>query len=164
MSEISLFFVARAQHLQLIRRHQYLVAVATTIILMVASPLVIKALQTLHGSGGVGGGGGSGGGSGNGDCLPSGLIGGGRGGAGGTGEGRAGNVEMGWRSPAKKKDRDTLTGAKGSGDIGGMVVAAAASAMTAAAGGGGAGGGGLSRASAGLGERGTGARRRVMLV
>ncbi|CAM9794468.1 unnamed protein product, partial [Hapterophycus canaliculatus] len=55
VSEISLFFVARAQHLELIRRHHYLMAVATTIILMVASPLVIRGLQHLHG-GGAGGG------------------------------------------------------------------------------------------------------------
>ena len=57
VSEISLFFVARAQHLKLIRRHHYLMAVATTIILMVASPLVIKGLQAIHGGAAFGGGG-----------------------------------------------------------------------------------------------------------
>lgn len=57
VSEISLFFVARAQHLKLIRRHHYLMAVATTIILMVASPLVIKGLQAIHGGAAFGSGG-----------------------------------------------------------------------------------------------------------
>ncbi|CAM9597399.1 unnamed protein product, partial [Scytosiphon promiscuus] len=74
VSEISLFFVARAQHLQLIRRHHYLMAVATTIVLMVASPLVIRGLQHLHGGAAAGSangagerGGGTGGGGGGGD-------------------------------------------------------------------------------------------------
>lgn len=59
VSEISLFFVARAQHLKLIRRHHYLMAVATTIVLMVASPLVIKGLQAIHGGAAFGNGGSS---------------------------------------------------------------------------------------------------------
>ncbi|CAM9541238.1 unnamed protein product, partial [Laminaria digitata] len=94
VSEISLFFVARAQHLQLIQRHHYLMAVATTIILMVASPLVIKALQTFHGAasgGGVGSdcvSGGNGNGNGNGNENGSGN---GIGNGNGVGNG-AGNV------------------------------------------------------------------------
>ncbi|CAM9182261.1 unnamed protein product [Choristocarpus tenellus] len=48
VSEISLFFVAQAQHLNLISRYNYLMFVAATIILMAASPFVIGALQRLQ--------------------------------------------------------------------------------------------------------------------
>lgn len=85
--------MARAQHLQLIQRHHYLMAVATTIILMVASPLVIKALQTFHGGSGVGGA--------TADCLPTGLVGAGaKSAGGGSGGGTAepeGQGTLRWR-------------------------------------------------------------------
>ncbi|CAM9596913.1 unnamed protein product, partial [Pylaiella littoralis] len=89
VSEISLFFVARAQHLKLIRRHHYLMAVATTIILMVASPLVIKGLQAVHGGAAVGAGGASSSGS------PRASVAGGSGSGGGDGGGGSPNVGHG---------------------------------------------------------------------
>lgn len=181
VSEISLFFVARAQHLQLIQRHHYLVAVATTIILMVASPLVIKALQTIHGGSGSSGGGG--------ECLPGGLIGGG--GAGGVGvgvgmgggsggglgdssKGSADNSSVSWRSPARggrRKLRESGVTLDAAG-IAAVKAAASAAASAVAAGateaggsrGSGNGNGSSSREHFGTGDRGSGTRRRVHVV
>ncbi|CAB1121126.1 unnamed protein product [Ectocarpus sp. CCAP 1310/34] len=86
VSEISLFFVARAQHLKLISRHHYLMTVATTVILMVASPLVIKGLQAVHGGAACGEGGAT--------CSsPRNGTGTGGGGGGGRGVGESGGAE-----------------------------------------------------------------------
>lgn len=104
VSEISLFFVARAQHLKLIRRHHYLMAVATTIILMVASPLVIKGLQAIHG-GAVFGAGGSGSSS----SPPASVAGGNGSGSGsGSGGGGSGGGDGGGVLPSGGKGESTL--------------------------------------------------------
>lgn len=164
VSEISLFFVARAQHLQLIQRHHYLVSVATTVILMVASPVVIKALQKFSGF--------SGNGSGNGGSIESlndrnnsihsglALLEGGGGGGGG-----------GWLSPVKmsvktgkKKREDERRGESREYTQEGSGLG------LALGGGGGSGAGGRDEESArpvapaGASEGGGKTRRRVLVV
>jgi predicted Kef-type K+ transport protein len=45
ISELSLFLVARAQEYRLISRHVYLIVVATTVVLLVLTPLSVHAFR-----------------------------------------------------------------------------------------------------------------------
>lgn len=116
---------------------------------MVASPLVIKALQTFNGGGSSAGGEG---GSGGGGRLLGDVVGASVEGGLGTnnGGGGLGNVEMGWRSPvrhAKKTDtakhrfKDSVESSSAFGVAAGSVEASVSTV-----------------------ERGVGARRRVIVV
>ncbi|CAM9563884.1 unnamed protein product, partial [Phaeothamnion confervicola] len=48
VSEISLFFVARAQQMRLLSRHLYLMMVATTVVLLCVSPVIVAAVRRLN--------------------------------------------------------------------------------------------------------------------
>lgn len=113
VSEISLFFLAKAQNLKLIPRQDYLMAVATTITLMVVSPVIIKGLQGFSMSDGAGGAAGFAGGDDNGleaaansashgpsyESVTASL--GSTVDAGFHGTGGGGHSMMGWLSPAR---------------------------------------------------------------